>query len=295
MLPTYLPSARAIEAYNAWAAFADVKSNSLQTYNACLKKFFAYLGERGIAFENVERADVKDFIFNFCANLAPSTRALHLQVLKNFWAFLGAKSPAHKIKFKETDKSFKKDFLDENKARALLFSVENSRDKAILYLMVCTGLRVSELHCANVTDLENTPDGDCILYVLGKARQGKTEYVKIPKGVENTLKQYLAGRKTGALFISESRRTRGNRLSCRAISRIAKDALKGIGLDSKRFTAHSLRHTAAVLNLKAGGTLTETMQLLRHKNIATTRNYTHAIENKLNPSSERIESFLMAA
>ena len=77
-------------------------------------------------------------------------------------------------------------------------------------------------------------------------------------------------------------------MTTRSISRVAKESLIDIGLDSDRLTAHSFRHTAATLNLLNGGTVEETQQLLGHKNINTTLIYSHALERAKNNSEKRI-------
>ena len=66
------------------------------------------------------------------------------------------------------------------------------------------------------------------------------------------------------------------------------DHLIEIDLKSDRLTAHSLRHTAATLNLLNGGTVEETKQLLGHANINTTLIYSHALERAKNDSENRI-------
>jgi len=50
-----------------------------------------------------------------------------------------------------------------------------------------------------------------------------------------------------------SNNSKGNRLSTRTVSYIAKTAMQQAGYDSDRLTAHSLRHTTATLNLINGG------------------------------------------
>jgi site-specific recombinase XerD len=53
-----------------------------------------------------------------------------------------------------------------------------------------------------------------------------------------------------------------------------------------------LRHTAARLHLKSGGTLEETCMLLRHVHIETTLNYTlnsNAFDNKI---SKHLEDYI---
>ena len=77
-------------------------------------------------------------------------------------------------------------------------------------------------------------------------------------------------------------------MTTRSISRVAKENLVAAGLESDRLTAHSLRHTAATLNLLNGGTVEETQQLLGHANIKTTLIYSHALERAKNESENRI-------
>lgn len=77
-------------------------------------------------------------------------------------------------------------------------------------------------------------------------------------------------------------------MTTRSVSRVAKESFIAVGLDSDRLTGHSLRHTAATLNLLNGGSLEETCQLLGHTNINTTRIYAHALERANNNSEARI-------
>jgi integrase/recombinase XerC len=72
-----------------------------------------------------------------------------------------------------------------------------------------------------------------------------------------------------------------------SISRIIKTHFRNVGMNSDRLTAHSLRHTAATLNLLNGGTLEETRQMMRHTSINTTMIYNHAIERAKNNSEKR--------
>lgn len=65
------------------------------------------------------------------------------------------------------------------------------------------------------------------------------------------------------------------------------------GLRSSRLTGHSLRHTAATLNLLYGGSVEETMQLLGHSNVNTTLIYSHALERAANNSEERIAKAIL--
>lgn len=82
----------------------------------------------------------------------------------------------------------------------------------------------------------------------------------------------------------------GERLTTRSISYIAKEGLKGIGLDERSYTAHSLRHTTAVNILRAGGSMEQVQDTLRHSNINTSQIYTATIkeERRLENSGEAL-------
>ena len=77
-------------------------------------------------------------------------------------------------------------------------------------------------------------------------------------------------------------------MTTRSISRVVKNNLRAVGLNSDRLTAHSLRHTAATLNLLHGGTVEETQRLLGHHNLNTTMIYVHALERQKNNSELRV-------
>ena len=80
------------------------------------------------------------------------------------------------------------------------------------------------------------------------------------------------------LFASLSRRNFGGRMSTRSISRICKNAMIKAGFNSRRLTAHSLRHTSITLALLAGMSLQDVSQFARHSNISVTMIYSHDID-----------------
>ena len=136
------------------------------------------------------------------------------------------------------------------------------------------------------------PKGDnTVLYIQGKGKDEKSDYVKMVPQVEEAIRDYLRARgvtnNEEALFISTSN-NKGSRLTTRSVRGIVKDHLTAAGYDSDRLTAHSLRHTAGTLNLINGGNLQDTQMLLRHSNINTTMIYLHNLERDKNNSEYRI-------
>jgi len=133
-----------------------------------------------------------------------------------------------------------------------------------------------------------------VLLVHGKGRDEKDNFVILTEKTYKPIEDYLNSRgkvtSSEPLFISTSNNSKGERLTTRTISYIAKEGLKAIGLDANSFTAHSLRHTTAVNILRAGGSLEMAQYTLRHTNPATTQIYTATLneERRLKNSGEAL-------
>lgn len=68
-----------------------------------------------------------------------------------------------------------------------------------------------------------------------------------------------------------------NRIKPVTVSREIKDIFIKAGFNSRKYTAHSLRHTFATLALLNGASLQEVQMVLRHKDVSTTLIYSHNI------------------
>ena len=68
-----------------------------------------------------------------------------------------------------------------------------------------------------------------------------------------------------------------------------KGAMKAAGYDSKRLTAHSLRHTDATTALQKGASLRDVQQVLRHTSITVTQVYLHELD-RLNNNAEDLNA-----
>lgn len=281
-----------------WTSFIDASRKTIDTYNRAIKQFAFYLASKGII--NPTREDILNYREELKATKKPTTVQLYLASVKLFfqWTAQEGKYPniAEHIKGAKLDTDHKKDYLTSKQAAKLLNSIDRStlsgkRDYAMLSLMATTGLRTISITKANVEDIR--PAGDAMaLYYQGKGHEEKAVYVKLAEPVEEAIREYLNARGTvsakAPLFASHAHRNGGERLTTRSVSRVAKEHLIEAGLNSERWTAHSLRHTAATLNLQAGASIEETKQLLDHKNINTTLIYSHALERAKNKSEERI-------
>jgi integrase/recombinase XerC len=286
------------ELFTRFTSYIDASPRTIESYSRALKQFMAWIKEQGIG--QPTRADIIRYRDELKATHKPATVQAYIIALRQFFKWTDQeglyKNISDHIKGAKIDREHKKDALTSHQVKDILGSIKRDtlqglRDYAILTLTVTGGLRTIELERANIEDLRTAAD-NTVLYIQGKGRQEKTEYVKLPAPVERAIRAYIKARGPAApgdpLFISHSDRNTGDRLTTRSISRLIKNTFIQAGYNSDRLTAHSLRHTAGTLNLLNGGSLEETQQLLRHSNINTTMIYLHHLERANNNSEERI-------
>lgn len=285
--------------YIRFIDYLDVSKKTIETYARALKQFFKFL-----SVNNINRPDRKDVIYfkdQIKATHKPTTVQNYIVAVRLFFSWAEQEglynNIANKIKGSKLNREHKKDYLTSNQVKAVLSGIDRStlkglRDYAILSLMITGGLRTIEVSRANVEDIRAVGDST-VLYIQGKGREEKTDYIKIQPIVERAIRSYLKSdsRKLNPkepLFSSTSNNSKGKRLSTRSISGIVKNRLVKTGYDSERLTAHSLRHTAVTLTLLGGQTLQEVQQFARHTNITTTQIYAHNLDRAKNKCEEVI-------
>ena len=284
--------------FKRWITYIDASPKTVATYTRAIKRFFLYLQAAGIS--QPTRETVVQYREYLKQDHKPTTVQSYLTAVKLFfqWTDQEGLYPdiANHVKGAKLDTGHKRDYLTSKQAARLLEGIDRSslkglRDYAILSLMVTTGLRTVSVIRADIQDIRTVGD-DVALFYQGKGHEEKATFVKLAPPVEEAIRAYLKDRgpadKTAPLFASIAHRNSGQRMTTRSISRLAKEHLVNIGLDSDRLTAHSLRHTAATLNLLNGGTIEESKQLLDHASIDTTLIYSHALERAKNKSEIRI-------
>lgn len=279
--------------------YLDASPKTVETYKKALRQFFNYIGVHGI--RQPQREDVLAFRDDLKASgLKPTTVQNYITATRIFfkWTEQEGLYPniAEHVKGAKLDKNHKKDYLTSRQAKEVLAGVqtdseEGLRNYAILSLMVTGGLRTIEVSRANVGDLRTLGE-NTVLFVQGKGREEKTEYIKISAPVEKAIRTYLKARENveegQPLFTSTSNNSKGKRITTRTVSGVVKTALRNAGYDSARLTAHSLRHTAITLALLAGREITEVQQFARHANLNTTMIYNHALDQAKNGCSDAI-------
>ena len=287
------------KAIELFVAECDIRENSRNVYRRGLQYFFKWVKNTGRTIGELTRADIitfKDSLLSTHSNLSV---AGYLVALRRFYEWCeGNKlypNIAKGIKSPKRKNAYLKEHLRENQIADLLAHFEgNTRDYAIVNLLLRTGLRCIEVVRANIEDI-TFKGGQRILRVWGKGRDERDAFVVLTDKAYAPIKAYLDTRGSTTLkeplFISTSNRNLKGRLTTRSISKICKEGFRAIGIDGKEYTAHSLRHTTAVLLLK-NGSLADVQSVLRHSSPATSQIYTKSIEEELrlaNPSEKKLD------
>ena len=275
------------ELANRFSEYIDVSALSMKSYNSGVRKFLSFLHDEGIV--QPTRDTVLLYKKTLTEKYSANTVALYLSALRRFFSWTeseglypnitnGLKSP--KISHEHKRDAFSADELNGIIAGMKHNTLEAKRNYAIFTLIAGTGLRTIEVSRANVVDMHRVA-GVWILDIQGKGRTSKDAFVKLADPVKEAIDEYLSARghvsPNAPLFASCSRRNKGGRITAQTVSQVCKRAMIHAGYNSKRLTAHSLRHSAITIALMMGQSLDDVSAFARHSSISVTMIYNHSI------------------
>jgi integrase/recombinase XerD len=263
--------------------------NTLEAYRRDLAHYREYLGASGVReIEGVDPGMVSGFLGWLSAREYADGRryrsasvARALAAVRTFHAFLvregrATVDPSRGVVRPKVPRLLPRP-LSVQQVTALMGSVAiedaaGLRDRAILETLYGAGLRISELVCMDVDDVD-LEEGS--VRVVGKGN--KERVVPLGRYAVAALSTYLvrsrpiiAGpRSGGALFLNQ----RGGRLTRQGAAGILSSAARRAGLD-RRVTPHTLRHSFATHLLEGGADVRVVQELLGHATLATTQIYT---------------------
>lgn len=278
-------------------ANVDITDTTIKGYKVCIRQFIKWLNTNGIVKPNKD--DIKAYkLYLKNSNYTNGTKNQYIRAVKHLFKWLNSEglypNIADNIKgFKVINDNTKKDAFTEQDIKKIINDIDTSsivgkRDKAIILLMLVGGLRITEVYNMDIQDIE-IKNNEYIINIMGKGHTEKDNYIKIIKPIYDVLKDYLDTRpnKKGIdpLFTSTSNRALNQRITKETLSQIIKNRFRYSGYDSKKLTAHSIRHTTATLLLKSGADIYKTQHHLRHQDPKTTEIYIN-LNNKEQDTSE---------
>jgi len=139
----------------------------------------------------------------------------------------------------------------------LLAAARSDMDKALLTLLVDTGVRIGEVAGLRPDDL-----GRDTLFVSGKSGEREVPYSEETRRLLEKIVSH------GVVFYG-----RRGPLTIQGLSKLVRHCFRRAGLVGKRSSPHTLRHSFARHYIAAGGDAFSLQKILGHRDMATVRLY----------------------
>lgn len=264
-----------------------------KVYSKTIQYFITWCVKNDTDVRNITRADIIRYkTYLKTLGRSASTIDNYISSLKKFFGYLTdegciRKNPSDEIGWmRDRNGTFIKSALTIDQVYTLLEIVKTSsvigyRNYALINLMCFTGLRCIEVSRLSIGDMRQAAN-KWHLQIQRKGSNEKSGSIVIPIDIVKPIKEYWKYRlddlsEDKPVFVNHAPRSKDTRLTQVSISRIIKGSLIKIGMDSNKYTAHSLRHTAATLAYYAGSENWEIGKMLGHHNPRQTEHYIHCL------------------
>ncbi len=269
-----LPAKEHFERYMRHKWLLNHKPRTLQSSFTSVKLFLDFYGKSGKRdIKEVERIDLEAFIeHEQDRGISISTVRTRLACIIAFLHFLMEQEVISGSVLKRGIKLKLPEVLPRamNPAdvRRLLSVIDDTRDRALILILLRTGMRIGEALGLRLNDLD-IRGRKVYLFEGQKNSMGRVVYLS--DDVLFAIKLWLRRRDKNSEFIFCGY---GNTHICYTTGRNCfVKYLKKAGLEQKGYTVHCLRHTFASELLNAGMRLECLQQLLGHQDIEVTRRY----------------------
>lgn len=271
-----------IEEFSNWLIEEGKANKTIQSYTNDVKGFQSYLQEKSKDIPKLSRFSFVRYKEHLLKeNYAVSTINKKINSLKVYNDFLRTKGVVNetfiqlrrdRIKI-ATGSEDSVDALSEEQVEKLLFYVENrnkvsTRNKLIVYLLLYTGVRVSELVGIKLVDVDFLT---CQLTVIGKG--GKWREIGLRQDVVQLIQQYIKEERSESnfnqseyLLVSQ----RAKKMHRDAVRDWLANISKELGF---HIHPHLFRHTFCTRLLKKGVDLTTVSKIAGHCSVSITAKF----------------------
>lgn len=281
-----------LEAFIEFQLIRKLYNNDRQDYmdNFNPSKINEYANEN--FFENLNIQDFYAFLsyLDNHKNDTATTRSRKISAIKSFYKYMYNEIEIidNNVADKLTNPKISQRqpiYLTLNETEILLATISKeqneflrARDMAIVFTFLTTGMRLSELVSIDLSDVNKDN-----FKIIGKGNKERTVY--LTSNCQELINiyiikrsEYLKDDSINALFVS----TRKKRISNRTVQATIDKYLEKAGFDTKIYSTHKLRHTAATLMYKYGNVDIRALKdILGHASVSTTQIYTHLDDDDL--------------
>jgi integrase/recombinase XerD len=269
-----LPGTEYAEQYLRHLYRRNRRPNTLRTNCAAVKSLLAFVQGRGKThLEMITREDLEALVeHEQDRGLSPGSILTQVTHVRSYLRFLTeaqvvrAEVLSRPMRIKVPEALPRA--MDPQDVSRLLGVIDHVRDRAMVLVLLRTGMRIGELLETKVQDVELS-ERRILIWEAQKNRVGRVVYLS--DDAREALTGWLGSREAHkeVLFYGKGRET----MSYTAARMRFQGCLEKAGLMHKGYSLHSLRHTFATGLLNAGMRIECLQQLLGHSNLEITRRY----------------------
>lgn len=264
-----------VEQYLRYKYRRNCKANTLRQAATSLQQFLSFFANRGNrVLEQLSREHIAAFVEALQdRGLKPTTVNTRLRNVYAFVRYLIIEYKVvswelmeRKIKLKLPDRLPRA--IDTQHLDQLLAAIDNCRDRALILLLLRTGMRIGELRKCQLEDIDLC-EQKILIYQSDKTSVGRVVYYSAD--AHQALLAWLTVRDANKQYLFYGHKDKP--LSYEAARCIFKKCLQKAGLQYSGYSLHCLRHTFATDLLNATMPLECLRELLGHCSMQITRRY----------------------
>jgi integrase/recombinase XerD len=253
-------SSEIINQFSKWLESSGKSYNTIKTYYRELQRYQTWLSQYHISIQDVSQKDVQRYItYLEEQGKSPNTNDKILGAIRTFAKFLKKPEIIVDIKMIPVPKDEELEILTQLECQQLLKAVKDDghkRNIAIVYTLLHTGIRVSELCALNKSDIDFNQN-----LLIVRATQEVQRTIPLSDEAKSHLQNYLDSEPIEeAVFVSKA----NERLTERSVQYMLK---------KYNVHPHKLRHTFCQQLVDKGVSLEIVSKLAGHKDINVTKKY----------------------
>ena len=264
-----------VEDYLRYKYRRNCKANTLKQAAISLVQFLSFFASRGnVVLEQLNREELEAFVeFLQDQGRKPSTVNTRMRSVYAFIRFLIIEYKGfdyglieRKVRIKLPDRLPRA--IDPEHVDQLLSAINSCRDRALVLLLLRTGMRIGELLSCKLEDID-LYEQKILIYQSHKTSAGRVVYYS--EDAQQALLAWLRERDARQAYLFYGRGAKP--LGYEAARILFLRCLQKAGLQYSGYTLHCLRHTYATDLLNARMPLECLRVLMGHSNLEITRRY----------------------
>ncbi len=289
----------AVKSFRNYNQSKALSPNTIDYYDYRLSAFLSFLQSAGIDSTpaSCEVRTIREFLISEAAK-SPTTSQHSFCALRALYAYLVRDGFMDRSPMESVDKPKRLrcviQTFNSTELEAVLGTCKNDfagvRDRAIITLLLDSGLRVSELCGIELTDIDW---GEQTVVVLGKGN--KERIVPFGSVARQALSLYLGRRGDDLTSRGFFVNCYGEPVNRHTVHKMIVRRCAEAGVEGVRCSPHTFRHTFAVSFLRNGGGVFELQKMLGHTSLDQTRKYAELsntdvlISHRQNSPADRLQ------